>query len=292
MGPSGSTTLSIYVWTLTFGGRPSLANEYRIQMTGVGSPLTTAEDGPTVLLGYEPVLRLFAGFALERHREFTEGSPSVQIDVAELRRAETDGLSFHRKSNNEIAVGVRPDMLMAYCLNATSLHRYGRETNVLRLLNQAARLEQPPPEQVEALSAPRQRVVSEVSRLTRLASFRRQVLFAYGNRCAVTRVQLRLVDAAHILPVGADGSADHVRNGIALSPTYHRAFDAGLICLDEKFRMRLNNGQLHILERLDLAGGVDAFRAPLGEIFLPPDPNQRPALDFIRRANRFRQIVV
>jgi putative restriction endonuclease len=261
-------------------------------MTGVGSPLTTAEDGPTVLLGYEPVLRLFAGFALERHREFTEGSPSVQIDVAELRRAETDGLSFHRKSNNEIAVGVRPDMLMAYCLNATSLHRYGRETNVLRLLNQAARLEQPPPEQVEALSAPRQRVVSEVSRLTRLASFRRQVLFAYGNRCAVTRVQLRLVDAAHILPVGADGSADHVRNGIALSPTYHRAFDAGLICLDEKFRMRLNNGQLHILERLDLAGGVDAFRAPLGEIFLPPDPNQRPALDFIRRANRFRQIVV
>jgi putative restriction endonuclease len=57
-------------------------------------------------------------------------------------------------------------------------------------------------------------------------------MFAYGNRCAVTRVQLRLVDAAHILPVGTTGSADHVRNGIALSPTYHRAFDAGLIYLD------------------------------------------------------------
>jgi putative restriction endonuclease len=199
-------------------------------------------------------------------------------------------LSFHRKSNEEIAVGIRPDMFMAYCLNASLLHRYGREAGVLRLLNQATRLQQPAPEEVEALTTKRQRVVQEVSRLTRLASFRQQVLFAYGNRCAVTRVQLRLVDAAHILPVGAEGSADHVRNGIALSPTYHRAFDAGLIYLDERHDMRVNEGQLQVLEQMNLAGGSDAFRAPLGQIFPPPDPNQRPSQDFIRRANRFRQI--
>ena len=291
-GPPGITNLSVFAWTLTFGERPSLANEYRIQMTSVQSPLEIAQDGPTVLIGYEPTLRLFAGFDLERHRTFTSGSPSVQIDVTELRRAETDGLSFHRKSNDEIAVGIRPDMFMAYCLNATLLHRYGREANVLRLLNQASHLQRPAPQEVEVLSTQRQRVVQEVSRLTRLASFRQQVLFAYANRCAVTRVQLRLVDAAHILPVGADGSADHVRNGLALSPTYHRAFDAGLIYLDDRHHMRLNEGQLHVLERMNLAGGVDTFRTPLErQIFLPPDPNQRPSQDFIRRANRFRQII-
>lgn len=143
------------------------------------------------------------------------------------------------------------------------------------------------------MTTPRRRVVQEVSRLTRLASFRQQVLFAYGNRCAVTRVQLRLVDAAHILPVGAAGSADHVRNGIALSPTYHRAFDAGLIYLDDQHRMRLNQGQLHVLRELNLARGTDTFCAPLRQqIFLPPDPNQRPSLDFIHRGNRFRQISV
>jgi putative restriction endonuclease len=290
IGPSGSTVLSVYAWTLTFGGRPSLANEYRIQMTSVESPLEIAGDGPTVLIGYEPTLGLFAGFDVERHRTFTPGSSSVQIDMTELRRAETDGLSFHRKSNDEIAVGIRPDMFMAYCLNASLLHRYGREANVLRLLNQASHLQQPAPRDVAVLSTQRQRVVQEVSRLTRLASFRQQVLFAYGHRCAVTRVQLRLVDAAHILPVGADGSADHVRNGIALSPTYHRAFDAGLIYLDDGHHMQLNEGQLHMLERMNLAGGVDTFRSPLGQIFLPPDANQRPSQDFIRRANRFRQI--
>jgi putative restriction endonuclease len=103
-------------------------------------------------------------------------------------------------------------------------------------------------------------------------------------------VQLRLVDAAHILPVGAPGSTDTVRNGLALSPTYHRAFDAGLIYLDENSNMRLNEGRLQVLQTLGLAGGIERFREPLGQIFLPPDPNQRPSPDFIRRANRFRQI--
>jgi putative restriction endonuclease len=103
-------------------------------------------------------------------------------------------------------------------------------------------------------------------------------------------MQLRLVDAAHILPVGAPGSTDHVRNGIALSPTYHKAFDNGLIYLDTDYQMRLNEGLLHILQRLNLAGGLDAFRAPLGRVFLPPDQQQRPAADFVRRANKFRQI--
>jgi len=138
----------------------------------------------------------------------------------------------------------------------------------------------------------RQRVVSTLSRPSRAVGFRQRVLFAYGNRCAVTRVQLRLVDAAHILPVGASGSVDRVQNGIALSPTYHRAFDAGLIYLDEQLRMRLNEGQVQILDGLHLAGGVETFREQLGAIFLPPDPIQRPAVEFVRRANALRQIEV
>ena len=146
------------------------------------------------------------------------------------------------------------------------------------------------PKTVEKLPKERQRVVTEVSRLTREAGFRRQVLFAYGNRCAVTRVQLRLVDAAHILPVGAPGSVDDVRNGVALSPTYHRAFDAGLIFLDDQFRMRLNDGNVHALQQLNLVLGLKTFKTPLGQIFLPPDPVQWPSTNFIRRANKFRQI--
>lgn len=288
-GQNAPSVLTVYAWTLTFGGRPSLKNEYRIQMTSVRSPLASGTDGPTLLLGYEPRLNLFAGFDIKRHRDFTAGSPSVQVDIEALQQAEIEGLSFHRKNNEEIVVGIRPDMFIAYAMNAEILHRYGRDAGVLRLLKEAVHRE-PAKEDLEALPPERKRVVTEVSRLARDAGFRRKVLFAYGNRCAVTRVQLRLVDAAHILPVGAPGSNDQVRNGIALSPTYHRAFDAGLIFLDEQCRMQLNNGQLHLLAQMKLEGGADYLREPLGQIFLPPDPKQRPSSDFIRRANQFRQI--
>lgn len=291
VGQNANFTLSVYAWTLTFGGRPSLANEYRIQMTSVQSPLQMGSGGPTILIGYEPDLNLFAGFDVRRHRTFTSGSPSVQIDRPALQRAETEGLSFHRKSNDEVAIGIRPDMFVAYAMNATVLHRYGTESNVLRLLNCAIHQEALPAQETQALTQERQRVVTDVSRWTRDAGFKRNVLFAYGNRCAVTRLQLRLVDAAHIVPVGVPGSVDQVRNGIALSPTYHRAFDAGLVYLDEQHRMRMNEGRLNALQGLNLAGGVDAFRQPLGQqIFLPPDVNQRPLVDFIRRANAIRQI--
>lgn len=205
--------MDAHVWrTPVTGKRVSYPDDVR------AVPLQIASDGPTILVGYEPTLNLFAGFDISRHKTFTAGSPSVQIDRTVLQGAETNGLSFHRKSNDEIAIGIRPDMFVAYATNATVLHRYGKEATILRLLDSAAKQEPVHEPELEVLSQERQRVVNEVSRWSRAAGFKRQVLFAYQSRCAVTRVQLRLVDAAHILPVGATGSVDHVRNGIALSP--------------------------------------------------------------------------
>ena len=289
--PDGdSTSLWVYAWTLTFGGRPSLPQEYRIQMTTVSSPLALNPNGETVLVGYEPESRMFAGFDLRRHSTFTTGSPSVQIDIDGMRDALQYGLTFNRKTNDEIAVGIRPDQFVSYALNAEHLHRYGRQPETLRLLTRAITLEAITPAEMNALPDPRRRIVLAVTRLSRKANFRQQILHAYGNRCSVTRTQLRLVDAAHILPVGAPESSDHVTNGLALAPTYHRAYDAGLIYLDDRFTMRLNQSRLAELAALRLDGGVDTFKATLGRILLPPDRLQWPSLDLIRRANTFRLI--
>ena len=230
----------IYAWTLTPGGRPTLPNEYRIQMTTVDSPLHLNPSGFTVLVGYEPNLAVFAGFDLERHGRFTAGSPSVQIDIRTIRLALQDGFSFNRKSNEELAVGIRPDQFMTYVLNAEQLHKYGKQAATSRLLANASALKPIEDDDLESLTQERQRLVQTVSRLSRLANFREQVRNAYARRCAVTRIQLRLIDAAHILPVGVPGSVDDIRNGIALSPTFHRAYDQGLIYLDEKYVMRIN----------------------------------------------------
>ncbi len=289
--PTGETySLWVYAWTLTPGGRPQLRNEYRIQMTSVSPPLPLNPDGLTVLLGYEPSLKMFAGFDLTRHRTFTKGSPSVQIDITSIHQALQDGLAFDRKDNNEIAVAIRPDQFLTYAYNAENLHKYGRDTGTFTLLRKASSLEPIKPVDIDALTTPRQRVVQTVSRMSRAANFRQQVLGAYSNRCAVSRLQLRLVDAAHILPVGAPGSIDHVCNGLALSPTFHRAFDNALIYLDENCTMKLNPEKKSSLIKLNLDGGLDAFKAALGKIHLPPDRRQWPDQRLIRKANQFRRI--
>src|SRR5690242_11840498 len=79
VAPDGrGSELWVYVWTATPGGRPQLEFEYRIQMTGVQSPLGLNPVGSTILVGYEADLNVFAGFDILRHRIFTTGSPSVQ----------------------------------------------------------------------------------------------------------------------------------------------------------------------------------------------------------------------
>ncbi len=281
----------VYVWNLTHGGRSSLPDEYRIQMTSVDSPLAFNRGGYTVLMGYYPDLRMFAGFDLFKHETFTAGSPSVQIDIGALHRALQTGLSFHRKSNDEIAVGIRPDQLVNYIISSEQLHKYGAEEGVQFLLDQAADPTQEVNVAIKQLSTERRQIVSEVTRYSRNANFRKAVLNAYDNRCAVTRAQMKLVDAAHILPVPAEGSSDHVSNGISLSPTLHRAYDNCLIYLDRNLVMRMNEERAAHLANDGLDAGLEAFRVLLDRpIHLPIDVAQRPRPEFIEQANTYRRI--
>jgi putative restriction endonuclease len=289
--PVGNASVWIYIWTLTPGGRPALPDEYRIQMTTVGSPLEMNPAGYTTLMGYEPSLKVFAGFDLERHKTFTTGSPSVQVDIGCLHRALQDGLGFGPKENNEIAVGIRPDQLTNYISNARDLHRLGSRATMYELLTMATSLQAIPQNVMDELPSPRRRVLQTMSKLSRDGAFRQKVLTAYGHRCAVTRMQLRLVEAAHILPVGAENSTDDVRNGLALSPTFHRAFDNGLIFLDENYVMRLNSQKELQLVTLNRDAGLPAFRQILDRrIHLPADERQWPVPAIIRQANRCRRI--
>jgi putative restriction endonuclease len=234
---------------------------------------------------------MFAGFDLQRHRTFTPGSSSVQIDIRTVRQALQDGLAYDTKANDEIALGIRPDHLLFYSQNAQELHRAGGDAIALRLLHRASNLEVIPQAELTPLPQDRERVVAEVSRLARSTNFRNQVLQAYGYRCAVTRSQLRLVEAAHVLPVASGPeSLDVIRNGIALSPTYHRAFDRGLIYLDTGLNMRLNQDQARYLREIDQGGGLATFQDSLGRIHLPADRTQWPSRHFIRLANQHRNV--
>lgn len=290
-GGESSFPAWIYIWTLTHGGgaaRPK--DEYRIQLTSVVPPLPENPEGPTLLLGYEPNTGCFAGFDIRKHRRFSTQSPSIQINISALREAIRDGFAFSRKGNDEIAVAFRPDNMFAYCLNSESLHESGADASVSLLLSKVGRFEVVSDHELEQIPLQRRRIVSKISRLARDSDFRRKVIVAYDRKCCVTGLQLRLIDAAHILPVGAKGSTDDVQNGLCLSPTYHRAYDRGLIYLTEDRRMLINARKKDELVRLGLAGGLHDFEDHLGrEIFLPVDRTQWPRAEIIKAANVFRE---
>jgi putative restriction endonuclease len=86
--------------------------------------------------------------------------------------------------------------------------------------------------------SPRERVQQLTSRVLRDRVFRKIVIRAYDERCAITGLKLingggrAEVDAAHIRPVEHNGP-DVVNNGIALSGTAHWMFDRGLISFSD-----------------------------------------------------------
>lgn len=74
------------------------------------------------------------------------------------------------------------------------------------------------------------------------AFFRRAVLSSYHSRCCITGLaEPRLLLASHIAPWGKDkANRLNPRNGLCLSALYDRAFDQGLITLDEDWRVVLS----------------------------------------------------
>lgn len=72
--------------------------------------------------------------------------------------------------------------------------------------------------------------------------FRQSILNAYGVRCCISGIAVpRLLVASHIRPWGAFPSDRlNPRNGLCLSSLHDAAFDAGLITLDEGFRVTLS----------------------------------------------------
>lgn len=49
-----------------------------------------------------------------------------------------------------------------------------------------------------------------------------------------------MIDACHIVPF-SESYNDIVTNGIALCPNLHRAFDSGLISIDENYKVIVSN---------------------------------------------------
>jgi putative restriction endonuclease len=130
-----------------------------------------------------------------------------------------------------------------------------------------------------AFDQQRERISVNLSRILRDRAFRRVVLRAYDERCAITGLKLingrgrAEVAAAHIRPVEASGP-DIVSNGIALSGTAHWMFDRGLISLADDLKILVSR-QTNDLE------GIRSIINKSGNALAPRRISDRPHPHFL-----------
>jgi len=284
--------LRIYIWEITPGGQNRPLDEYRIQITSVRRFERNAGE-KTLILGWWKKGEIFAGWDFNEYKNKiyrAKASDSAQIKEDNLRKALINGFSPYRTKNDAIAVAFTGDFFVNYVQNLEALHAFDESRRDFRVLEEIS--DQPlelNKALIEQASKKRQVVLYQLTKKLRDASFKARVLTAYGNRCAFSGMQLKLVDAAHILPVSYDKSTDDTSNGIALSALYHRAFDRGLVTFNDKYQIIVNDKKLSVLKEIGFDGGMDKFLKDLRPVIhVPPATSDRPHVDFVNQANKMR----
>lgn len=87
---------------------------------------------------------------------------------------------------------------------------------------------------------------SEEEIYLRSSIFKREVPKIYNYTCCISSMKvdsigtISMIDACHIVPF-SESFDDTISNGISLCPNLHRAFDRGLISIDENYRVLVNS---------------------------------------------------
>ncbi len=117
--------------------------------------------------------------------------------------------------------------------------------------------------------------------------FKREIPKIYNNTCCISGMKIdavinvSMIDACHIVPF-AESYDDTITNGIALCPNLHRAFDRGLISIDDDYRVVISNKFKE--ETSNYGIGIFAGK----QINLPANPKFYPSLEnFGRHRGRF-----
>ncbi|WP_196938417.1 HNH endonuclease [Sphingobacterium pedocola] len=109
--------------------------------------------------------------------------------------------------------------------------------------------------------------------------FKRYIPQLYQDTCAMTGMQLRstynhnFIDACHIVPFAVTHD-DKVTNGLALCPNLHRAFDRGLVSVDQDYRIMVST---HIREKVDHPYNLSQLAG--NKILLPSNIQYHPSAE-------------
>jgi putative restriction endonuclease len=83
-------------------------------------------------------------------------------------------------------------------------------------------------------------------RFIRGGLFKKEIPRIYNHQCCISDMKIQttsntqMVDACHIIPISISND-DTISNGICLSPNLHRAFDRGLLTINEDYIVKISS---------------------------------------------------
>jgi putative restriction endonuclease len=281
----------IYIWNITHGGGAARAqDEYRIQITGVDQ-IESRRGEITLLLGWDDRYGLFVGFDANQHLGPVASSPSIQVREDALTKASTGKYALHTRGTGEIAVCFKPEFLIQYIISCKEMHQAAGDLKATEILDSIGEQDSKVTDETidSDVSWPRQRTARELLAWSRNSSFRHRVISAYRASCAFCGTQLKLVEAAHIIPVAVEGSTDETSNGVALCSLHHRAFDKGLVSFKTDFQTEISESKLQELRASKLDSGFEWFAQSLRPVLLlPADKRDWPDSEFVQLGRNIR----
>lgn len=138
------------------------------------------------------------------------------------------------------------------------------------------------------VEARREYVTRAVMQRLHQQQFRRVVLHAYRDRCAICRLgHLDLLDAAHILPDHHPKGEPIVSNGLGLCKIHHSAFDTNIIGIDPAATVHVRRDILNEIDGPMLKYGIQAIHG--SKLTLPTATSARPNPEFL--SERFAEFI-
>lgn len=120
------------------------------------------------------------------------------------------------------------------------------------------------------------------------AVFRRQVISAYRERCAICRLKhVSLLDAAHILRDAHPKGKPEVPNGLSLCKLHHAAFDRNIVGIRPDKVIEVRGDVLAERDGPMLEHGLQGFQG--AKLILPPRKEHEPKAEYLEeRYEEFR----
>lgn len=225
----------------------------------VETPHTVNFALPFYHLKSEPFWRLITKAGMEIPVTSSNGIRSLSTLQEVLAFAEIDSELFLLLKDNESSLILQQIMLEKYFPN-TQNNFYHAENSIVSQL-EAQILEEDQYQYAERISRLRNQLSVEEFQeeiYVRGGVFKREIPKIYNFQCAISGMRIeslrniQMIDACHVVPF-AISKDDTISNGIALSPNLHRAFDRGLITLNDDYRVVITSKIIESKSNFSLA---------------------------------------